>query len=311
VSDVAPRGRRFARAGARGSLESVIVTPPRIDLHTHSRASDGTDSPRGVLEAAAGAGLDVVALTDHDTTAGWAEAADAVAPTGVALVRGTEISTRVTTEGGSISVHLLSYLHDPDDVVLRAECDRTRDDRLTRARRMTERLAEDFPLTWDDVVAQTGDDATVGRPHLADALVAAGVVATRDEAFATMLHPGARYYVPHYAPDTDAAVRAVLGAGGVPVMAHPGAGARGRTVSEETIAALAAAGLAGLEVDHRDHDAATRDRLRGLAGELGLLVTGSSDYHGTGKLNRIGERTTAPEVLVQIEERGLLDVIRP
>ncbi len=311
VSDVAPRGGRFGRAGARGSLESVIVTPSRIDLHTHSRASDGTDSPRGVLEAAAGAGLDVVALTDHDTTAGWAEAADAVATTGVALVRGTEISTRVTTEGGSISVHLLSYLHDPEDAVLRAECDRTRDDRLTRARRMTERLAEDFPLTWDDVVAQTGDDATVGRPHLADALVAAGVVSSRDEAFATMLHPGARYYVPHYAPDTDAAVRAVLGAGGVPVMAHPGAGGRGRTVSEATIAALAAAGLAGLEVDHRDHDAATRDRLRGLAGELGLLVTGSSDYHGTGKLNRIGEHVTAPEVLAQIEERGLLDVIRP
>ncbi|MFE6969354.1 PHP domain-containing protein [Isoptericola sp. NPDC057653] len=287
------------------------MTPPRIDLHTHSRASDGTDSPRGVLEAAAAAGLDVVALTDHDTTAGWAEAAEAVAVTRVALVRGTEISTRVRTEGGSISVHLLSYLHAPDDEVLRAECDRTRTDRLSRARRMTDLLAEDFPVTWDDVVAQTGDGATVGRPHLADALVAAGVVGSRDEAFATVLHPGARYYVPHYAPDTVDAVRAVLGAGGVPVMAHPGAGARGRTVSEATIADLAAAGLAGLEVDHRDHDAETRDRLRGLTAELGLLATGSSDYHGTGKLNRIGENTTAPEALAQIEERGRLDVIRP
>jgi len=290
----------------------VSVTPrPRIDLHTHSRASDGTDRPGAVLEAAARAGLDVVALTDHDTTAGWAEAADAVGPTGVALVRGTEISTRVTVDGGGISVHLLSYLHDPDDAGLRAEWERTRDDRLARARRMTDRLAEDFPLTWEDVVAQTGDGATVGRPHLADALVAAGVVASRDEAFATVLNPGARYYVPHYAPDTEAAVRAVLGAGGVPVMAHPGAGSRGRTVDDETIAELAAAGLAGLEVDHRDHDDATRDRLRGLAAELGLLVTGSSDYHGTGKLNRIGEHTTAPEVLAQIEERGRLDVIRP
>ena len=288
-----------------------VTHRPGIDLHTHSRASDGTDSPRDVLRAAAAAGLGVVALTDHDTAAGWAEAADAVAGTGVALVRGTEISTRVTTEGGSISVHLLSYLHDPDDAVLRAECDRTRDDRLTRARRMTERLAEDFPVTWDDVVAQTGDGATVGRPHLADALVAAGVVASRDEAFATVLHPGARYYVPHYAPDTDVAVRAVLGAGGVPVMAHPGAGARGRTVSEQTIADLAAVGLAGLEVDHRDHDDATRDRLRGLTAELGLLATGSSDYHGTGKLNRIGENLTAPEVLARIEERGRLDVVRP
>ncbi|CAM3490213.1 PHP domain-containing protein [Isoptericola cucumis] len=282
-----------------------------IDLHTHSRASDGTDRPAQVLEAAAVAGLGVVALTDHDTTAGWDEAAAAVGRTGVALVRGTEVSTRVQTPQGGISVHLLSYLHDPADAALRAEWQRTRDARLTRARRMAERLGEDFPLTWDDVLAQTGDDATVGRPHLADALVAAGVATSRDEAFATMLHPGARYYVPHYAPRTDDAVRAVLAAGGVPVLAHPGAGARGRVVTDETIADLAAAGLAGLEVDHRDHDDATRARLRGLARELGLFVTGSSDYHGTGKLNRIGEHTTAPEVLADIEDRGLLAVVRP
>ncbi|GAA1713529.1 PHP domain-containing protein [Isoptericola hypogeus] len=282
-----------------------------IDLHAHSRASDGTDRPARVLEAAAAAGLSVVALTDHDTTAGWREAAAAVGPTGVALVRGTEVSTRVSTSSGGISVHVLSYLHDPDDAGLRAECEHTRDSRLTRARRMADRLAQDFPVTWDDVVAQTGTGATVGRPHLADALVAAGVVASRDEAFATMLHPGAPYYVPHYAPEAADAVRAVLAAGGVPVMAHPGAGARGRVVSDETIAELAEAGLAGLEVDHRDHDAATRDRLRGLAGELGLLVTGSSDYHGTGKLNLIGEHTTSPEVLESIEDRGVLDVLRP
>ncbi|MCA5892486.1 PHP domain-containing protein [Isoptericola sp. NEAU-Y5] len=282
-----------------------------IDLHTHSRASDGTDQPAQVLEAAAAAGVRVVALTDHDTTAGWAQAAAAVPRTGVALVRGTEISTRASTPAGGMSVHLLSYLHDPDDVVLRAACDRTRDDRLSRARRMAELLGEDFPVTWDDVVAQTGDDATVGRPHLADALVVAGVVATRDEAFATMLHPGARYYVPHYAPATADTVRAVLAAGGVPVVAHPGAGGRGRTLTDDDVAALAAAGLVGLEVDHRDHDAAARDRLRGLAHELDLLVTGSSDYHGTGKLNRIGEHTTSPEVLAQIEERGTLDVVRP
>lgn len=286
-------------------------TCPVIDLHTHSRASDGTDDPAQVLEAAAAAGVRVVALTDHDTTAGWRQAAEAVGRTGVALVRGTEISTRARTADGGVSVHLLSYLHDPDDPALRAEWDRTRTSRLTRARRMVDLLAQDYPLTWDDVLEQTGDEATVGRPHLADALVAAGVVASRDEAFATMLHAGSRYYVGHYAPDVAGAVRAVAAAGGVPVMAHPGAGKRGRIVDDETIAALADAGLAGLEVDHRDHDAPTRDRLRALARDLGLLVTGSSDYHGTGKLNRIGEHTTAPEVLEEIEARGTLGVVRP
>ncbi|WP_402464091.1 PHP domain-containing protein [Isoptericola aurantiacus] len=282
-----------------------------IDLHTHSRESDGTDTPRQVLEAAAAAGLTAVALTDHDTTAGWADAAAAVARTGVALVRGVEISTRAATPAGGISVHLLAYLHDPEHPALLDELGRTRGDRMDRARRMTALLAQDFPLTWDDVVAQTHDGATVGRPHLADALVAAGVVASRDEAFATMLHPGAPYYVPHYAPDTADAVRAVLAAGGVPVMAHPRAGARGRVVTEATIEELAAAGLAGLEVDHRDHGDADRDRLRELAAELDLLVTGSSDYHGTGKLNRIGEHTTDADVLAEIERRGRLEVLRP
>jgi predicted metal-dependent phosphoesterase TrpH len=282
-----------------------------IDLHTHSCVSDGTGTPRQVMEAAARSGLRAVALTDHDTTAGWAEAADAVASTGVTLVRGAEISTRANTPEGGISVHLLAYLHDPTHPGLLGELERTRTDRVTRARRMVELLAQDFPVTWDDVVAQTHDGATVGRPHLADALVAAGVVATRDEAFATILHPGAPYYVPHYAPDTADVVRAVLAAGGVPVMAHPRAGARGRVVTEETIAELAAAGLAGLEVDHRDHDRPDRERLRVLAGELDLLVTGSSDYHGKGKTNRIGENTTEPAVLEEIVRRGLLELIEP
>ncbi len=263
------------------------------------------------MEVAAAAGLTVVALTDHDTTSGWAEAGASVEGTGVALVRGTEISTRTAVPDGGISVHLLAYLHDPAHPDLVGELARTRQDRLTRARRMVDRLAEDFPVTWDDVVAQTHDGATVGRPHLADALVAAGVVADRDEAFATMLHAGAPYYVPHYAPDTADAVRAVLAAGGVPVMAHPRAGTRGRLVDEDTIAALADAGLAGVEVDHRDHDEADRVRLRELATELGLLVTGSSDYHGSGKLNRIGEHTTDPAVLAEVERRGRLEVLWP
>ena len=294
--------------GCHGAIRGAAGTTLAgvIDLHTHSTASDGTDEPGQVVEAAARAGLTVVALTDHDTAAGWDEAAAASSRTGVALVRGAEIST---IDDG-ISVHLLSYLHDPAHPALLRELERTRTSRLTRLERMAALLAEDYPITWEDVLAQTGPRATVGRPHLADALVAAGVVASRDEAFATMLRPGARYYVPHDAPSTLEAVRAVREAGGVPVIAHPGAGARGRVVPEHTIERLAEAGLAGLEVDHRDHDAPTRARLRDLARSLGLLVTGSSDYHGEGKPNLIGENTTAPEALEAIESQGRLEVLR-
>ncbi|WP_125776904.1 PHP domain-containing protein [Antribacter gilvus] len=284
-----------------------------IDLHTHSTASDGTDAPDQVMEAAAAAGLSTVALTDHDTTSGWPAATAAALRLGVALVRGAEISalsSDTATPGRGVSVHLLSYLHDPDHPALLAELTRTRADRETRAQRMVELLAEDFPITWEDVLAQTEPGTTIGRPHLADALVASGRVRDRDEAFATVLRPGTRYYVGHYAPAAVAAVRAVRAAGGVPVFAHPGADARGRIVPDSTIEELAQAGLAGLEVDHRDHTPEMRRHLRGLAEALGLLVTGSSDYHGTGKTNRIGENTTAPDVLEAIEAQGALEVVR-
>jgi 3',5'-nucleoside bisphosphate phosphatase len=273
----------------------------RIDLHTHSVASDGTDPPAEVIRAAARAGLDVVALTDHDTTSGWDEAAAVARRLGMALVPGMEISC----QAGGIGVHLLSYLHDPDDAALRAQTDRIRDDRLGRAARMVTRLAQDVPLTWADVEAQLADGATVGRPHIADALVAVGVVGSRDEAFAGLLAAGSPYYVRHYAVDAATAVRLVRAAGGVPVMAHPKAGRRGRVVADEVIAELAAAGLAGLEVDHRDHLPAERVALRGIARDLGLFVTGSSDYHGAaGKPNEIGEHLTSPQVLEAIEALG-------
>lgn len=270
----------------------------RIDLHTHSTASDGTDTPAGVVAAAARAGLDAVALTDHDTFAGWAEAAQAALRHGLTLVPGAEISCRA--EG--ISVHLLAYLPDPAHPGLLTEFERTRDDRIWRARRMVERIAVDYPLTWEDVLEQVEDGATVGRPHLADALVARGHVRDREEAFGRVLASGSPYYVGHYAPEAADAVRMVRQAGGVPVMAHPLAARRGRVVSDRTIVTLAEAGLAGLEADHRDHLPGERARLRGLAAELGLLVTGSSDYHGTGKPNALGEHLTDPEVLAAIEE---------
>ncbi|ACQ81154.1 PHP domain protein [Beutenbergia cavernae DSM 12333] len=278
-----------------------------IDLHTHSRASDGTDAPADLMRAAADAGLDVVALTDHDTARGWGEAADAVPETGVVLVRGTEISC----SAAGISVHLLSYLHDPDEPELLAALEAARASRDARARRMVELVAQRYPLTWDDVAAHVGPDATVGRPHLADALVAAGYVADREEAFADVLSSASPYYVRYSAPDAVAMVAVVRRAGGVPVFAHPRADARGRIVDASVVRDMAHAGLAGLEVDHRDHTDAARETLRALAAELGLLVTGSSDYHGAGKPNRLGEHTTSRAVLAAIEEQGRLALVRP
>ncbi|MBO1752741.1 PHP domain-containing protein [Actinotalea sp. BY-33] len=279
----------------------------RIDLHTHSTVSDGTDTPAQVVEAAARAGLDVLALTDHDTTAGWAEAAAAVPEHGVALVRGEEISCRAA----GTSVHLLSYLHDPADSPLLAEAERTRTARLERARHIVARIAVDHEITWADVEAQTADGTTVGRPHIADALVARGHVADRSAAFAGILAADSPYYVPHHAPDAVLAVELVRSAGGVPVLAHPGARARGSVVPDDVVAAMAEAGLVGIEVGHRDHDLADRARLSALADRLGLLVTGSSDYHGQGKPNLLGENTTSPEVLARIEELGRIAVVRP
>lgn len=270
----------------------------RIDLHTHSTVSDGTESPETVAAAAHAAGLDAFALTDHDSTAGWAAAGRAAVELGLIFIPGMEVSCR-SDEG--ISVHVLSYLHDPTHPGLLEEIGKARDARLTRAERMVELLAEDFPITWAGVHEHVGEGATVGRPHIADALVAAGVAADRSEAFARILTSHSRYYVTHYAPSPEAAVRLIREAGGVPVFAHPVASARGRVVPERTFRDMIAAGLMGFEVDHRDNPEDGRSWLRSLAAEAGLFMTGSSDYHGAGKPNRLGEHLTAPAVLDTIE----------
>jgi len=210
----------------------------------------------------------------------------------------------LSCRAGRTSVHLLTYLHDPEHEALLAEGEATRESRLHRAHRMVALLAEDYPITWADVEARTEPGTTVGRPHIADALVDLGVVPDRSAAFDTVLSAHARYYVPHHAPDAVRSVELVRAAGGVPVLAHPGASQRGAVVPDDVIRAMADAGLAGLEVDHRDHSRSQRERLRDLAHSIGLLVTGSSDYHGAGKPNRLGEHTTAPEVLTAIEEQG-------
>ncbi|MFG2697034.1 PHP domain-containing protein [Kitasatospora sp. NPDC048407] len=265
----------------------------RIDLHAHSNASDGTDSPAELVANAVAAGLDVVALTDHDTVAGYGEATAALAGTGLTLIPGAELSCQV----GGISMHLLAYLFDPAEPAFAAERELVRTDRFRRARAIVERCRElGAPISWEQVQRIAGA-GSVGRPHIASALVEAGVVASVSDAFTPeWLANDGRADVRKHETDPALAVRLVRAAGGVPVFAHPGADKRGRTVSDQVIADLAAAGLAGLEVDHTDHDEPTRARLRTLASELGLFVTGSSDYHGSRKIVRLGEYTTAPEV---------------
>ncbi len=265
----------------------------RIDLHTHSRASDGTDTPSGLVRAAAAAGLDVLAITDHDTAAGWAEAAGAAEDAGVELVPGMEISTRHRGR----SVHLLGYLPDATYPPLIEALDRVLEGRESRVPLMIERLrALGIDVTAEDVRRASHGTAATGRPHVADALVTLGVVADRDEAFATYLGWGKPAHVDRYAVPLVDALRLVTEAGGVAVIAHPwGRGGLGRP-DEETLSGLQELGLAGLEVDHQDHDAAARDRLRAIARNLGLVVTGSSDYHGDGKVDHeLGCNTTAPE----------------
>lgn len=269
----------------------------RVDLHTHSARSDGTDSPAELMAAAVAAGLDVIALTDHDTTAGWAEAA-AQRPRGLTVVPGVELSCASPVTGADpIGVHLLGYLFDAEHPDFRDARVRLRESRHGRAEEMVRRMrASGLPIDWERVSALAAG-GPVGRPHMARALVGAGLAATVDEAFRLHLHHGSPYYVRKADVDVGDDVRMVRAAGGVPVLAHALAGRRGRVVGDDVIADLAAAGLLGLEVDHPDHTEEDRRHLRGVAGELGLLCTGSSDYHGTNKQTPIGVFGTAPAVL--------------
>lgn len=279
------------------------MTPPTsgpIDLHTHSTVSDGTESPAEVVAAAIEAGLGTIALTDHDSTAGWVEALDAARGTGLTVIPGIELSTQLEYA----SVHVLGYLVDPDDPDLVAEMARIRTERLGRAESMVGRIGRDYPLRWDDVLAETTPGATVGRPHIADALIRKGIVASREEAFGGILNWRGGYYQPHKAPLPVTGVELIAGAGGVPVIAHPGARGPSTLFDDRRIGELVNAGLAGLELDHRDNAPDRLPRWRAWAAEHDLIVTGSSDYHGAGKPNRLGEHTTAPDQLARLLERA-------
>ena len=273
----------------------------RIDLHTHSTASDGTESPSDVVAAAYRAGLDVLALVDHESVDGWADAESTARRLGLGFVPGVELSTKL--DGASI--HVLGYLLDPTHPGLVASMDRVREARLVRARQIVEALSADFDLTVDDVQAHVAEGATVGRPHIADALVAKGIVADRSSAFAELLHPRGRYYVSTYAPTPHEVVGLVREAGGVAVLAHPGRAVRSGRLTDKVIAELVDAGLSGLEVGHRENDASVREHLRVLAERHGLIVTGSSDYHGGGKPNRLGENMTEESQLAAIVAQGV------
>jgi len=275
----------------------------RIDLHAHSTASDGTDTPAELVAAAAAAGIDVLALTDHDTTAGWADAVDAL-PVGLRLIRGAEFSCIAPDgRGADVSVHLLGYLFDPTSEAIIAEQARLRTERRTRLFAMAQRMAADgFPVDPEEFLAGLPPESPAGRPHLARALVSAGVVGSVDEAFRRFLHDRGPYYTGRVDTDVHAAIRMVRAAGGVAVLAHPTARRRGPVIDHSVIAELAAEGLAGVEVDHPDHADDDRAALRDLAGALGLLITGSSDYHGTNKTVSLGQETTDPEALERIEE---------
>ena len=270
------------------------VKSPNIDLHVHSTASDGTLKPAGVIAAAVEAGLDIVALTDHDTLAGWDEAFGACPP-GLTVVPGLELSCVYSAAGKRpTSVHLLGYLVDPGHPGLSTELTRLQEERRQRGEKIVERLvAAGYPISWERV-REFADGGSVGRPHVGRALVEAGVVESVDEAFVELLAANGPFYVRKSDIDAIAGVRLIIDAGGVAVFAHPAAGRRGRVVDETAIAVLADAGLAGIEVDHPDHLPAERARLRVLAAALSLVPTGSSDFHGSNKVNRLGEHLTEP-----------------
>ena len=269
-----------------------------IDLHTHTTASDGTDSPAALVNKALSAGITTLAITDHDSTSGWSEAVAALRPS-LSLVLGAEIST-LTLDG--ISVHMLGLLFDGEDKSMQNMLAESRDTRIPRMRKMIDLLAADgINISIEDVMAATPVGATLGRPHLADALVRNKVVASRDEAFLELLHNASKYYVTHAAPTPEEAIRQINQAGGVAVIAHPFASRRGEVISAATFTNLVAAGLHGIEVNHRDHSQAEREQLAQIADQLGLVQTGSSDYHGNGKLNELGENLTDPEQWARLE----------
>jgi predicted metal-dependent phosphoesterase TrpH len=272
-----------------------------IDLHTHTNCSDGTDSPRELVNKAIVQGLDVLGISDHDTTSGWKEATESLRGS-LKLALGAEISC-LTDDG--VSVHMLGLLFDPLHEEMQQVLEETRDGRLPRMRKMIEKMrAVGMDISMEDVELAMPKGATMGRPHLADALVAKKIVKSRDEAFVDLLHNESRFYVSHAAPTPVEAIKLIRRAGGVAVIAHPFASHRGQVLKPEDFSELVTAGLNGVEVDHRDQNPDERGMLRDIAQQLDLVITGSSDYHGTGKLNSLAENHTHREQWEKLESQA-------
>lgn len=269
-----------------------MIGSPGYDLHTHSVHSDGTTRPAEIAAGIAELGLAGFSLTDHDTVDGWEEARQSAAELGIGFLPGIEL----TTKHGWKSRHLLGYGIDPDAGELMTALERVRESRFSRARSMVELLAVDYEISWEAVVADS-ETTSVGRPHIADALVVAGYFSDRSAAFREILHPRSQYYVPTYALDTLDAIALVRAAGGIAVLAHPVAERQSTPTHPEVVREFARAGLAGIELDHPENRRDWLPPLQQVAADLGLLVTGSSDYHGAGKPNRLGEFTTPPETV--------------
>lgn len=250
---------------------------PGIDLHTHTDRSDGTFSPAELVRLAAERGLDVISVTDHDTTAGLDEAIATGAEVGVEVVPGVELSA----EYERTSVHVLCYWMDVENVALQDELRRLRDERFRRGERMVQKLRDlGLPIEFERVL-EIAKGGNVVRPHVAQAMVEAGIVASEEQAFEKWIGDGRPAHVPKHALHPLEALALIRGAGGVCVLAHPGMWGDQTSVPEELIERMAEAGMAGLEVDHTDHDPEQRERYRTLAERLGVVPTGGSDCHGT------------------------------
>jgi predicted metal-dependent phosphoesterase TrpH len=281
-----------------------------IDLHAHSNHSDGKDTPTELVQNAAKVGIKILAITDHDTVSGWDEAITAAQSHGLGLIPGIEVSTRaVTPSGHGVSVHMLAYLPDPNNQALITALNRTKESRMVRAREMVARLSKDYPIDFELVLSQLPEGSTIGRPAIADALVEAGIVPTRSDAFTSILHRSSPYYVSEKSLDTIEAITLIRQAGGVSVMAHPlidfPPGAKREDLPRAHFETLIEAGLNGLEVDHRAVPNVAKVWLRDLALKHNLIVTGSSDYHGVGgKDNLLGENVTSPEMLDRIIDQA-------
>ena len=284
-----------------------------IDLHSHSTRSDGKESPTEVYQHAAAAGVDVLAMTDHDTVKGWAEAAEAAKQFGLGFVPGIEVTSVARVKPGGqtqiISVHLLAYLPDPNHEAFHQMLGDTLVTREARAKSIVERLSVDISITWEMVLEQIQAGATIGRPAIADALVAMGLIQNRSEAFDHYLSTAGPYFVAHDTVDVLDAISLIKQSGGVPVIAHPLTQVTENTISEdlprEFFESMIDQGLMGLEVFHRDVPEPAREWLLDVAKKHDLIVTGSSDYHGVhGKPNRLGENSTQPEMFERILAAG-------